>query len=132
LKALALVSVGVYRCYVSPHKGFSCAWRVHRRGSSCSAFAERAIRRCGVPRGMALLQRRLRRCGNVHRQHHALLRQAERGSCDAPCDIPCDGSELKHCDATPCDCADCGRRHDDKKRRGPPQGPQGPQGRQAL
>jgi uncharacterized protein len=126
LKALALAGVGVYRRYVSPHKGFACAWRVHRRGQSCSAFAERAIRRCGARRGMALLRRRLARCGQVHRQHHprhAPLRQAQRGSCDAPCDISCDGSELKPVGSL-CDCASCGcdgQRDKRKSRRREPQ-----------
>jgi uncharacterized protein len=117
LKLLALAGVGVYRRYVSPHKGFSCAMRVHRGGPSCSAFAERVLRRFGVWRGVVLLRRRLARCGQAFERHHgSALRTAQRGSCDAPCDLPCDGSELKHCDVTPCDCADCGS-NDKKKRR---------------
>jgi uncharacterized protein len=117
VKALALAGVGAYRRYVSPHKGFACAFRVHRDGLSCSAHAERVIRRCGVTRGLALLRRRLARCGDVHRQHHGPQRSMQRGSCDLPCDIPCDGSEIKglgHC----FECADCGcdgRRRDERK-----------------
>jgi uncharacterized protein len=116
LKSLTLAGVGAYRRYVSPRKGFACAMRVHRGGQSCSAFAERVIRRFGVRRGVSLLQRRLARCGDAHRRHHAEQRSLQRGSCDLPCDIPCDGSELMHCDITPCDCADCGG-NDDKKRK---------------
>lgn len=107
MKALALAGVGAYRRYVSPHKGFACAYRVHRNGLSCSAHAERVIRRFGVVRGLALVQRRLARCGQVHRLHHGAQRASQRGSCDLPCDIPCDGSEVRglgHC----LDCADCG------------------------
>jgi uncharacterized protein len=107
LKALALAGVGAYRRYVSPHKGYACAYRVHRSGLSCSAHAERVIRRFGLLRGLALVRRRLGRCGDVHRQHHGAQRVLQRGSCDLPCDIPCDGSEVKglgHC----LDCADCG------------------------
>ncbi len=118
MKAFALLGVGAYRRYVSPRKGFACAMRVHGGGQSCSAFAERVIRRFGAPRGLLLLQRRLERCGDTFARHHAsATRTRQRGSCDAPCDLPCDGSELRHCDVTPCDCGDCGNNGDKKRRR---------------
>jgi uncharacterized protein len=120
VKAIALAGVGAYRRYLSPHKGFACAMRVHGGGQSCAAFAERVIGRFGVQRGARLLRRRLARCGDAHRRHHGDRRLSQRGSCDLPCDIPCDGSELKHCDVSPCDCADCGGNNDKKRKRRSP------------
>lgn len=117
MKSLALAGIGTYRRYVSPRKGFACAYRVHRGAASCSRLGERAIRRFGVVAGLQVLRERLARCGEVHRDAHrrpahrvgAALR-SQRGSCDLPCDIPCDGSEL----VDVCDCADCG---DDNKKK---------------
>jgi uncharacterized protein len=105
-RALALAGIGAYRRYVSPHKGFGCAWRVHRGGASCSLLGLRAVRRHGVQRGLLMLRERLARCADVHRRHHPRGLHAERGSCDAPCDLPCDGSELRGLDG--CQCCDCG------------------------
>lgn len=71
---------------------------------SCSAYGYKVIARHGLRRGLALLQRRLRACGERHRQHLApqppvrrsARRQAQAGFCD--CDVP-----LVDC---ACDCAD--------------------------
>ena len=71
---------------------------------SCSAYGYRVIERHGLRVGLPLLQRRLRACGERHRQHLApqppvrrsARRQAQAGFCD--CDVP-----LVDC---ACDCAD--------------------------
>ncbi|WP_071322566.1 membrane protein insertion efficiency factor YidD [Janthinobacterium sp. 1_2014MBL_MicDiv] len=103
-KHLALWAIRTYRRRLSPWKGFSCAYRVLTGRDSCSAYGYRVIARHGLRTGLPLLQRRLRACGERHRQHLALplperrsaRRQAQAGYCD--CDIP-----LLDC---ACDCAD--------------------------
>jgi len=105
MKALALVAIRAYQRFVSPRKGFACAWRVRKGGASCSAFGLRAIERHGVVLGLRLLDRRLKRCGQVHREAagtYARLRplRAQRGDCDCACDLP-------SCDGLPCDCDVC-------------------------
>ncbi|MBE3023147.1 membrane protein insertion efficiency factor YidD [Janthinobacterium sp. BJB1] len=103
-KHLALWAIRAYRRYLSPWKGFSCAYRVLTGRDSCSAYGYKVIVRHGLRPGWALLQRRLRACGERHRQHLALhpqarrspRRQAQAGYCD--CDAP-----LLDC---ACDCAD--------------------------
>jgi putative component of membrane protein insertase Oxa1/YidC/SpoIIIJ protein YidD len=103
-KHLALWAIGAYQRYVSPRKGYSCAYRVLTGRASCSAYGYRVIARHGLRPGLVLLQRRLRTCGERHRQHLALhpqarrsaRRQAQAGYCD--CDVP-----LVDCG---CDCAD--------------------------
>ena len=103
-KRLALWAIRAYQRYLSPWKGFSCAYRVLAGRDSCSAYGYRAIARHGLRIGLPLLQRRLRACGERHRQHLALhpqarrsaRRQAQAGYCD--CDVP-----MVDC---ACDCAD--------------------------
>jgi putative component of membrane protein insertase Oxa1/YidC/SpoIIIJ protein YidD len=113
-RRVALASIGVYQRYISPYKGYCCAYRAHTGAHSCSTLALRAIRRHGLLRGLGILRWRLAECGNVYRQHHPRPRPFwhQRGSCDAPCDIPCDGPSFKCAgDAfsnCPCDCCDWG------------------------
>ena len=102
LRALALAAIRFYQRFVSPAKGFSCAYRVHTGRASCSVLGFRAVRRHGVFGGLGLLRDRLDLCGEAYRRyqvprhaHHRL--HAQRGFCDAGCDAPCDPS----CDA-PC------------------------------
>lgn len=128
MQSVFLGLIRLYQRWISPYKGFRCAYRVHAGGCSCSTLAYRAIRRHGVLRGLALLRERLGRCGDVHRRFHALPRRrgwpaAQRGDCDCGCDLPCHGG---HCGAADlfdwvncCDCGNCGsrRRADEPRRR---------------
>lgn len=66
ISPLACWLIGVYQRYLSPRKGFRCAYRVrHKRRASCSQFARRAIERLGLLPGVRLLRRRFDKC------HHA-------------------------------------------------------------
>lgn len=63
ISPLACWLIGVYQRYVSPRKGFCCAYRVrHRRRDSCSQYARRAIGKLGVLTGVCLLRRRFDKC----------------------------------------------------------------------
>jgi putative component of membrane protein insertase Oxa1/YidC/SpoIIIJ protein YidD len=109
MRLMALAAIRAYQHYVSPYKGFRCAYAVVTGRASCSALGYRTIRRHGVIGGIALLRKRTRLCAVVH--HRAVdVRQprawAERGFCD--CDLPCD---VSCCDVPDdgglCDLADC-------------------------
>jgi uncharacterized protein len=120
-RGVASSAIGIYQRWVSPHKGFACACRVHEGRASCSAFARRAIGIHGLGRGTQVARARLRRCGEVHRRSHGLLGGAparralgQRGDCDPGCaDLPCDlpggsGSGRRGSCPNVLDCADCG------------------------
>jgi uncharacterized protein len=114
LRRVLLASIRAYQRWLSPHKGFVCAFRVHTGRDSCSAYGYRVIARYGVPAGLVLLRRRLADCGARHRLHvpprqpqKSLRHQA--GFCDMPCDVPacdlpCNSPSL----GTACDIVDCG------------------------
>jgi len=114
----ALAAIRGYQRFISPHKGFACAWRVHTGGASCSALGLRVIRRHGLWRGLQLLRERTYRCGVAHRRcGHARgpgisALVAQQGHCDLSCDAPADCSgpghcHLPHCDLSPGECCDC-------------------------
>ena len=58
----AIALIGTYQRYISPHKGFSCAYRASSDRPSCSAFAQRVIRRFGLLEGLLLLRLRFAAC----------------------------------------------------------------------
>ena len=93
MRERALAAIRLYQRWISPHKGFRCAYRHHTGRASCSQLGYRAVRRYGVRRGLALLRLRTRRCGIAHRRHAPPARpmRSERGACDLSCDLPCHG-----------------------------------------
>ena len=120
MKTIALFAIRAYQRYISPHKGFCCAYHAHTGYRSCSVLGYRAIRRYGVLPGVAVLQKRFKRCTAAHQQqHHRLRYNSQQGFCDVPCDcpsvdIPCDMSCDMPCDMPSgksvqnfCDVLDC-------------------------
>jgi putative component of membrane protein insertase Oxa1/YidC/SpoIIIJ protein YidD len=61
----ALTAIDCYQRYVSPYKGYRCAHRGVWGGRSCSQYAQRAIARAGLWRGLLLLRRRLHACAHA-------------------------------------------------------------------
>ena len=108
MSRIALLAIRAYQRWISPFKGFSCAYRVHTGASSCSELGYRAIRRYGLFGGVDVLDIRLALCSDCHTEHRTVSaqRRAQLGSCDAPCDIPCDGKDARCLDGV-CDCLNC-------------------------
>ncbi|WP_254452134.1 membrane protein insertion efficiency factor YidD [Duganella vulcania] len=69
MKRATLAAIAAYQRYLSPLKGFSCAFRVHTGRDSCSQYGKRAIGRHGVAAGLLLLKRRMEDCGHLHHRH---------------------------------------------------------------
>jgi len=123
---LALYAIRFYQRFISPYKGFSCAYRHHTGHASCSVLGFRAIQRYGVIDGLLVLRKRLYLCGVSYRRYSPpKLRphRKQRGDCDIGCDLPCDSGckmpTLKSChmfDALNCaDACSCDWPSRDKK-----------------
>ncbi len=90
MRVLILAAITFYQRYLSPYKGFCCAYRQHTRGQSCSQLGFRAIRRYGVISGLGILRQRTQLCGEAYKRHAPLYKRplrAQRGDCDFPCDL---------------------------------------------
>jgi putative component of membrane protein insertase Oxa1/YidC/SpoIIIJ protein YidD len=113
MRRLMLAAIRAYQRYVSPHKGFSCAYRVHTGRRGCSALACRAIRIHGSLAGLAVLRKRLHLCGVAYRRFAAppLLagpHARQRGHCDLPCDLsPHAAGECLDCAGSALDLGSC-------------------------
>ena len=88
MRSAALFAITLYQRYLSPHKGYCCAYRSYTGGASCSVLGFRAIRRFGVWDGLALLRARLARCGVAYRRwvQARLPKRRQRGFVDGLCD----------------------------------------------
>jgi putative component of membrane protein insertase Oxa1/YidC/SpoIIIJ protein YidD len=123
MRRLLLWAIHFYKRFISPHKGFGCAYRVQTGRASCSTLGYRAIRHHGVLPGLSVLRRRTYLCGVAHRRHAPYRRPlaAQRGDCDPGCDLPCGHDcHLPGADALSdlADCCDCDwPKRKDKRRR---------------
>lgn len=118
----ALLAIRAYQRYLSPLKGYVCAYRVLTGRDSCSAYGYLVIERFGLLRGLALLRRRTRACSRhlqAHRtaapavRHLTARQRAQAGYCD--CDLPSADCSSCACDASDMlDCCDWPR---DKKKK---------------
>ncbi|PWF49224.1 membrane protein insertion efficiency factor YidD [Massilia glaciei] len=139
LRALALGLIRFYRRFISPYKGFRCAYCAMTGNASCSTLGYRAVRRYGAFQGVQVLRGRLFKCGLAYRRYHApalrsVNRQAGFCDCDPGCDMPGTGGGGGMCDkgGKACGCAtdiiDCGssdkkkRRRDEERHIPPPSG----------
>jgi putative component of membrane protein insertase Oxa1/YidC/SpoIIIJ protein YidD len=103
MRTIGLLAIKTYRRFISPYKGFSCAYRAYTGQPSCSALGYRAVRRYGVLRGMVVLDGRFARCAAAY-ERSRLSRRAfgsQRGDCDLPCAI-----DIFDCAPSPCDFCD--------------------------
>ena len=114
LDATAVAAIGAYRRYLSPHKGFCCAYRKVTGRRSCSAYALAIVQRLGAVALVQALPRRFARCKAAYAGWLARFdgRQQDKGArrnerrwwehCDCN---PCDMASNLPCDCLPCDCS---------------------------
>ena len=118
MQRLLLWAIEVYQRHLSPHKGFSCAYRCHTGHASCSQLGWRAVRRWGAVGGLQVLRQRLFMCGVAYRRFGPLKpmrrgvyrgpRAAQQGECDIGCDAAsCDGPGGGRSGCGPGDALDC-------------------------
>ncbi|MEJ8851954.1 membrane protein insertion efficiency factor YidD [Variovorax rhizosphaerae] len=115
LDSPASALIGVYQRYVSPYKGFCCAYSARTKRRSCSAYAKSIIERLGAEALIAAMPRQFARCKAAYLALTlaAAESQSEEQRQKSPwwqhCDGNCnpfdfvDPSQL-HCDL-PCDCS---------------------------
>ena len=104
ISPLACWLIDLYQRYISPRKGFCCAYRLrHRRRDSCSQFAKRAIGKLGLLPGVRLLGRRFDKCERAARAQRDGSRRREKGRwkdhCWSAANYGCDSRrQLDGCD----------------------------------
>lgn len=79
IRSSATSLISFYQRYISPHKGFRCAHRVHHGGQSCSAYAKTAIQTHGLGAAIPLIRQRFSDCGQAAILMKSQASQSELG-----------------------------------------------------
>ncbi|MBN2768713.1 MAG: membrane protein insertion efficiency factor YidD [Campylobacterales bacterium] len=113
ISTLAIQLINFYQRYISPHKGYRCAYRVYTGDVSCSEYAKISIQKNGVFRAYPLIKEQFAKCKCAH---EALKKEKEtetekkKNSSDTcgsgvDCLAPCaDILSYKHLDCDVCAC----------------------------
>jgi len=125
VKTLVILLIVFYQKFISPIKGFRCAYAVLHGGDSCSEAVKKIVRDKGPVGGYADIRARFRDCKEAN---ETLIRNRQRrrgqNDCDECCDCDCgcdcidacpskkaDACDGIHCDLPdlpcdgPCDCS---------------------------
>jgi len=111
----AIAAITGYQKYISPRKGFSCAYRVLQNSDSCSQYIKKLIAKYGIIDAIPLARKRLKACRNAYiilksetheGDHHHNKRNCgclsnPKSCCAGICDPGCDGIDFG-------DIGDCG------------------------
>ncbi len=101
LSPVAVRLIELYQRFLSPLKGFACAYRCrNRRRSSCSQFAKRAFARRGIFAGFDLLDRRFAKCSAAAKVLEYEPREKRGKPARAKREWDCD--PVSGCDAAAC------------------------------
>ena len=87
MRFIALLAIRFYQRFLSPHKGFCCAYGAYTGNASCSNLGYRAVSRFGVWQGLQVLDKRLDKCGVAYRRYRMSSLNRQAGFCDVPCDL---------------------------------------------
>jgi len=113
LKHIIIFFINIYQAYISPYKGFQCAYAFLYGGNSCSQAIKQTLLEEGCIKGFHYSRSRFKHCKNAN---NILKKRRKEGACDCPLEgicecaegcIPKQGSSIldSSCDVLPCDCS---------------------------
>ena len=113
MKYIAIFFINFYQRYISPYKGFQCAYASLYGGNSCSQAIKQILLEEGCIKGFHYSRSRFKRCKNAN---NILKRQCKEGLCECFSEGVCECAEGciskksssildSSCDFIPCDCS---------------------------
>ena len=107
----AIAAITGYQKYISPRKGFSCAYRVLHNTDSCSQYIKKLITKYGIIDAIPLANQRFKSCKNASLILHSETQKKQR-----PCQnlmsqkCQCKPEDILQgiCDVSFCFITDCG------------------------
>tara|TARA_R110000868_G_scaffold408587_1_gene691983 strand:- start:3078 stop:3344 length:267 start_codon:yes stop_codon:yes gene_type:complete len=66
MKSIGLLLINIYQKYISPRKGFKCAYGQITGRWTCSSFGKIAISKHGLLKGVLLINRQMKNCERLH------------------------------------------------------------------
>ena len=82
IRQMACTSISGYQKFISPRKGFSCAYRLLYGGPSCSQYVKNAIAQKGLAEAIKASRQRFRACRAANQILRARIENSEAESED--------------------------------------------------
>lgn len=102
----AVIAINGYQRYISPHKGFCCAYRVVTGEDSCSEYVKKTIIRKGFFRSLTEIRNRFQDCKEsaryINKAKEAEASNKQKEDDDSPSDGACIAAETVACLPTSC------------------------------
>ncbi len=115
MKVIYRFMIGLYQKYLSPRKGYRCAYSLEHGGSGCSGAVLNILENHGLFRGWSLIKHRFQECGEAAEKRKKRKKEGgsicndcsgvERACDNASCGLGC-AKDAKKCDLP--DMPDCG------------------------
>ena len=89
--------IALYKRYISPHKGYRCAYSALHGGDSCSTAIEKIIQSHGTYRSLHLVYRQMINCSNAYevlaskkrKNNHKQKGKKKKDNENVACELPC-------------------------------------------
>jgi len=82
LDKLAISGINGYQRYISPYKGYKCAYSYYTKGCSCSEYAKQSIENYGIIKSIPLINLRLKECRVVYFENKEARKNSEVDACN--------------------------------------------------
>ena len=109
---LIILTVRLYQRYISPYKGFSCAYTKLHSGLSCSEFFKQTVSDYGLSQAVPLFQERLEACKFANLQLKAESQEENEKERKKRNNNFCDDFYLDFSFCDTGDCGSCDHNHD--------------------
>ena len=82
LDKIAILWIKGYQKYISPYKGYKCAYSYYTKGCSCSEYAKKSIIHYGIIKSIPLIDLRLKECRAVYFENKEKKKNSEVDACN--------------------------------------------------
>jgi len=94
LSRVSIAAINFYQHYISPHKGYCCAYRVYTGENSCSQYAKTVINEHGLLNAFPLIKEQFERCAfaaqNLEKEREEKKKKSDTEVLgDYACDLGC-------------------------------------------
>ena len=103
MKYVSVALIKAYQKYISPYKGYSCAYRILYGGESCSEYVKNTILQQGTLEALILSRQRFNRCQEANIILNSRLMSATHKNCNEPQDF-CIPEPIQGCLCSPSCC----------------------------
>lgn len=86
---ISIQLINFYQKFISPYKGFCCAYRVDTGGASCSQYTKMVIKQHGLYKAFPLIKAQFKACESSVKKLEKKMYKRSNDSCSDTCFYRC-------------------------------------------